>query len=251
MAVGLRTAGVAVIAIVMVLVIAGPKYATPGDVPLVFYGALLAALVAIVAALSAPVAKAIGRDFDISAVALPAAIGAVAFAILGIVTTVLVPGEHGRPNEIWLAIGLIAIGLIAIVLVFSDGSMPTFTWSKLPLITTIVAGLLVAAFAVTIVFMVQAAGQTATTETVWARYLVVFTVVQGVGLAAVGALLGTQVKEGELKDVKQTGLALADAAETLAKAPSSVPPKSSNAPTNADVAAAHETVRIGRLRMLR
>jgi hypothetical protein len=252
MVIGLRAAGVAVIAIVMVLVIAGPKYGNLGATPLVFDGALLAALIAIVAAVSAPVTKAAGHpDLDFSAAAMPAAIGAVAFAILGIVTTVLVPGEGGKPNETWLAIGLIVVGLIAVVLVFSDGSMPTFTWSKLPVITTIAAGLLVAAFAATILFMLQAAGQTGTSETVWARYLVIFTAVQGVGLAAVGALLGTQVKEAELKDVKKTGLAVADAAETLEKARGPIPAKGAKAPSDDEVAAARATVKAGRLRMLR
>ncbi len=239
---GAKAAGTAVIAILLVLVSAS-DYPSLDAVPVVYYAALVLALVAIVAGLSKKFPKV-----DISGAARPAAVGALAFAILGIVSSELVKTPKGEPDQTWLSIGLIVIGLVGVLLMYSGTSMPAFSWSKLPIVATLAAILLIGAFGITIVFMLVNASAKATDEVVWGRYLVVFTAIQGVALAAVGALLGTQVKEGEVQDTKKLGLEIVEAAETLKNA---TPTPGKPTPDAPAVAAAEETIRLGKARLLR
>jgi hypothetical protein len=163
--------------------------------PHIYTGALLLAAVAVIAFV---LERTAWKDNAGVEAAVPLfAVSAAGFFIVGLVGHELVPASAGQPNVVQ-TVGLIVILAVGALLLLS-GSMPTISWSKLPVITTLVAMVMVGAYGAVILFMLN---NVAAQQASWDRYLVVFTAVQGVGLAAVGALLGTQVKQGEVNAAK-------------------------------------------------
>lgn len=170
------------------------------------------------------------------------AFGAASLAIVGLISNQVVPTGTAANTQIQ-AVGLIVILVVGALFMFMS-SAPTVSWSKLPLVTTLAAVAIVLAYAATIVYMLNNAAAVGVTETVWARYLVIFSAVQGVGLAAVGALLGTQVKQGEVDAAAQDVRTAVSAATTLHNAQ---PP--SGAATSSTVDAALATRQIDALKV--
>lgn len=182
----------AALAGVTVWIMAGIWPTFDANVPRIYIGAL--ALGGIAA--GAFVAGYFTNNTAFQAAVTSSAIGSASLAIVGLAAIEVAP-VNGKANEALQAGALIAVLVVGVAFLFSD-SAPQISWSKLPVVTTIAAIVLVIAYAATIVYMLTNANVTAVTELVWARYLVVFTAVQGVGLAAVGALLGSQAKQGEV-----------------------------------------------------
>jgi hypothetical protein len=174
------------------------------------------------------------------------AIGSASLAFVGLATT-QVAGTDGKTNEQLQAVGLMVVLLFGLVFLFSDGATK-ISWSNLPLVTTAAAAVLVVAYGATILFMLGNAASTNVTETVWARYLVVFTAVQGVGLAAVGALLGAQVKQGETNGVRTD---LVDALNSAAITQQAPPADPQHLPSAGVVQAANDKLDVLRARYLK
>lgn len=191
-----KSAAYAVVTGVAIAVVLDAAPILGTSAPRIFTGALVLAAGALIAFVMAATRW---KDNTAIAAAVPSfALGAAAFAIIGLVGGQLVPASDGQPNAAVQAVGLIIVLIVAAVLLVS-GSMPTLSWSTLPVITTLVALVLAGAYGAVIMYMLNNA---AAESISWDRYMVIFTAVQGVGLAAVGALLGTQAKQGEVDTAK-------------------------------------------------
>jgi protein-S-isoprenylcysteine O-methyltransferase Ste14 len=205
-----RGAGLAIGIVVLALVIAPLNYTqlpdgVPKDFPRTIAAAIIAALIAIIVAVLAAFAGDTGRLKNIGSAVTPIAILAFGLLIVGIVVERLV--QDPNQKDAVEAIGVIAVALLGFVFLFTSGA-PQLSWSNLPIVASVAALLVVVAYAATIVWMATVA--TDATDKTWGRYLVLFAAVQGVGLAAVGALLGAQVKQGEVdtqKDLTKTAVA--------------------------------------------
>jgi hypothetical protein len=177
------------------------------------------------------------RWSDVQPVVTNLALSAASLAVVGLISNQVVPVGTAAGAQIQ-AVGLVVILVVGALFVLMV-SAPTVSWSKLPAGTTVAALLLVLAYAATIVYMLNNAAIAAVTETVWARYLVIFSAVQGVGLAAVGALLGTQVKQGEVNAAQKDVRTAVNAADVLHNAPA---PAGSPLPTAAEAALARQQI---------
>lgn len=173
-----------------------------------YTGALLLAGVAVVAfGLTATVWT---TRVEIQVAAPSFAMGAAGLLIVGLVGNEITPADPAQLRATVRAIGLVIVLMINAILLFGT-SLPTMTWSKLPVITTLVAIVMVLAYGAVILYMLNNA---ATEGATWDHLLVIFTAVQGIGLAAVGALLGTQVKQGEVNNAKAETMAAHEEAKT-------------------------------------
>jgi hypothetical protein len=126
---------------------------------------------------------------DVVRVLIPAAIGAVA------VFLALYAGQSD--DRAWLVVGTLVVLALAAIACFdvvpTMPALPAISLSRLPVVTTIAAAVLIVGYWSILQVMFSKANTDSSTE--WERLVALFAGVQSIGFAAVGALLGQQVQK--------------------------------------------------------